>query len=725
MQFSKFSLRTKFLLVMITLTALAFCIVTYFSIERTKQFGEYADNACSILGQDAVNESKAALRLQAQEEIISLTTGQAKLIDTQIKRIAVEISMLANLCSRYTAQDNPQKNINRLCDNVTKDEPDDYLKYASWHVPTEYNLDNVVAELNKFSIIQPVLKFIWHNNPGSDIVYAASPTGLFVAYPWTRQPIDFDPRIRDWYTAASTSKSAVWVGPYISSSGNKLVLTCAKASRDANGKIISVCAIDIEIKKILHDLLANQLEPNSMAILIDASANILVRRNIDTAGRTWKNEFKKENLLASSNPEHIRIAKRMLSGKHGIEELNVTGEPLYYLAHSPISSNGWSLGIAIPKNAVTKVAVNTEKNIQMATIRNQDSIRAAIAGTQQIFCVIGSLLLLVIFITTFIFITKITRPISSLKNQAEQIGNGNLNQQIQLSSGDELEHLANVFNQMSADLKLQIENLKETFIKREMMNNELAVAKDIQLSSLPPAKPGKIHQAVEIQALMIPAKEIGGDFYDYKMQRSNTLYFAIGDVSGKGIPAALFMAMTKNLLAREAENGLNPNDILFNVNNILAKNNESCMFVTVFCAFMDLDSEKVVFANGGHNPPLLCRQGGTFEYLTPKSGMAIGPYPAVENKWTVEQISLGIGDTLFLYSDGVTEAMNSSGMVLGEARLRHTLNRCCQDSLELLIANVMLDIKLHTDNCIQSDDITIVALRRNVNNAVITGDGNA
>lgn len=710
----KYSLKIKFLVVMISLTSISFFIVSYFSIERTRQFGEYADAACSLLGQSAVDESKEALRSQAQEEIIAVTAGQAMLIDMQLKRIAVEISMITNLCSRYTTDpENIKAGFSQFRINFTDNEPTDYEKFGSWHTAPGYKQERLSAELNHLSRMQPVLKFVWRNNPGSDIVYLASTSGLFITYPWTRQPEDYDPRLRGWFNEAGRSSDVIWFGPYISSAGNKLVLTCAKAARDVSGRLIAVCAIDIEIKKIISNLLASRLEPSSRAILIDSFGDVLVQRDIDSAGKTWKEEFQKENMLKSTNPNIVRIAKNMIAGKYDIEELLIPGEPLYYFAYFPISTNGWSLGIAIPKNAATKSAMNTEKNIQIATISNRDSINEFISKTQKTYIVVGFSAIFLIVISNIFLSTRITRPILSLKNQAEQIGRGNFMQQIKLNTGDELEHLATTFNKMTSDLNEYIANLKETFVMREKINSELTVAKEIQSSSLPPANPENIDPAVNLNALMIPAREIGGDFYDYLMINPHTLYFAIGDVSGKGIPAALFMAMTKTLLLREAQSGLKPHEILFNVNNILVKNNESCMFTTTFCALLDLDTGIVVFANGGHNPPLLCRSGGTYEYLSPAHGMAIGPFDVIENKWCSETLQLNDGDILFLYSDGVTEAMNGDGTIFGEDQLRTALNEKMTDSLELSIANLMLEIKIHTGDCPQSDDITMVALRFN------------
>ena len=209
---------------------------------------------------------------------------------------------------------------------------------------------------------------------------------------------------------------------------------------------------------------------------------------------------------------------------------------------------------------------------------------------------------------------------------------------------------------------------------------------------------------------METAKEIGGDFYDYFMVNETVMFFCIGDVSSKGIPAALFMAMTKTLLAHEAECSLSPTKVLFNVNNVLEKDNDASMFATVFCGFLDTATGVVNFSNGGHNHPLICRNGRNFEFIHTANGIAIGPSEMKENVWQMETLQLNTGDRIFLYSDGVSEALNESRLAFGKEKLLEALNSHKEASSNKFISCIREDIRRYAGQEPQSDDIAMLYL---------------
>ena len=709
MRIKLYSLRFKILVSLSLLAGVTFLLVSDLTIEHMKHLGKYTIDACSTLGKNAVSDSKEALLAQAREELQSLVAGQAQLIDIQLKRVAGEINLTANLCSRYMKS--TQENTDDLSSYFSQEKPLNPNDYASYHLAKGVTLDSVKDELKHLGRLQPVLKFIQSNNPDSDIVYMGTPSGIFISSPWTAQPADYDPRLRGWYQQASKSESAVWSGPYISSNGNKLTLTCSKAARDSRGDVIAVCAVDIEVESVVKDLMITRLEPQSRAFILDSEGDVLVRRDINVAGITWDQEYKKDNLLKSPNPMISAVARKMTAGRSGVEDLIVPGEPLHFLAYCPITATGWSIGIAVPKKIIISVALNTERIIQQDTLKQNLFINSDIKSSRRIYIAAGFAVLLIILGAGAFLSAKITAPVLLLKNKAEEIGRGNLDLKIELQTGDELEHLAGTFNRMTDDLKRYIANLEETIVSQQKMERELAVSKEIQASLLPPSREHfEGSSAVDIVALMDPAREIGGDFYDYFMVNDATMFFCIGDVSGKGIPAALFMAMTKTLLAHEARYSMSPVKVLLNVNNVLEKDNDACMFATVFCGFLDTSTGIVTFSNGGHNHPLIFRNGGEYEFIHTANGIAIGTSLIKESVWKTETLQLNPGDQLFLYSDGITEAMNTQGWQFGEEKLRKLLNTCKEHSINETIACVREGIRKHAGAEPQSDDITMVNL---------------
>ena len=261
-------------------------------------------------------------------------------------------------------------------------------------------------------------------------------------------------------------------------------------------------------------------------------------------------------------------------------------------------------------------------------------------------------------------------------------------------------------------IKRFIENLKAETQARERIESELRVARDIQASMLPQQfPPFPDRKEIDIFALMDPAKEVGGDFYDFFFIDKNRLCVIIGDVSGKGVPAALFMAISKTLLKTEAMLGLRADEIIFRVNNILYPENKACMFVTLFCMILNTETGELEFSNGGHNPPLICGENRCFDFFEVPKGCVVG---VMENsKFTCKQIMLKRNDIIFLYTDGVTEAMNPQNQLFTEGRLRENLENSKEKHTDLkeLIVAMREGIRTYANGAVQSDDITMVALR--------------
>jgi serine phosphatase RsbU (regulator of sigma subunit)/anti-sigma regulatory factor (Ser/Thr protein kinase) len=256
-------------------------------------------------------------------------------------------------------------------------------------------------------------------------------------------------------------------------------------------------------------------------------------------------------------------------------------------------------------------------------------------------------------------------------------------------------------------IKRFIENLKAETAARERIESELRIAQEIQASMLPTVFPQR--KEFEIFAMMDPAKEVGGDFYDFFFVDETRLCFVIGDVSGKGVPAALFMAITKTLIKSEAKRGLSTDQIMANVNNIICPDNQTCQFVTVFCVILDIASGKLKFCNFGHNPPLVCDSSGCFNFINIAGGFVVG---VMENvKCEEKELILAPGDMIFLYTDGVTEAMNPEQEQFSEARLKNSLTEFKDKDIKETINRIRQEIQAFARGAQQSDDITMLALR--------------
>jgi sigma-B regulation protein RsbU (phosphoserine phosphatase) len=285
---------------------------------------------------------------------------------------------------------------------------------------------------------------------------------------------------------------------------------------------------------------------------------------------------------------------------------------------------------------------------------------------------------------------------------------------------DEVGRLAATFLAMEQALQHFLAELRETTASRARIKSELRVAREIQMGILPKASPPfPDRPEIDLHASIVPAREMGGDLYDYFLVDHDTLCIVVGDVSGKGVPAALFMAVTSTLVRTVAQRTADPAAILAKVNDELSAENEACMFVTLFVGLLDLRSGDLRYASAGHNPPLLLAADDR-PALLPVTGQPVAG-PVSGATYTTQVLKMGTGDALLLYTDGVTEAMNERGVVLGA---RHLLGRA-EDapvaSARELTEWVMAEVASFTGGAPQSDDIAVLAVRCDIGAGATSG----
>jgi phosphoserine phosphatase RsbU/P len=714
----KFTIKAKILLSLLLLSLATFTTVTALALINMKKLSDYAVEISSSLGKDAVKKSNRALLAQASEELQALVAGQAEITDLQLHRIAEETEMFSSLTKRfldegfYGPQFEVQKNKQYFLTDIPRGMSPSGMSTHSFVAGPSLALQQ--QQLKKCNSMHFIMKYLLGSNQNQDLIYVGLPSGLFMGYPWHKVPKGYDPRKRQWYTNAQAAKGKItWSGPYVSASNNKLVLTCSKAIYGSNKKLLAVCSIDLDVKEIFDNFLSTKLAPECSAFMIDSSGRMLTAQGISDHGLNWKSDYRTQDLLKTGNARFTDIINLMIAGKFDMKRFHIDGGSLHYIAFAPIKVTKWSIGIMIPRRNIVAAAKVTKDMIRKDTERHNQYLSRYIRNNRMVYFLVGLMMLAIIIVIGMILSRKITDPILYLKQQAIEIGSVNLGKRIELHTGDELEELAETFNRMTQDLKNYIVNLGETVAAKEKIERELGVAYEIQTSMLPSIFP-PFPQCpdVDIFAIMDPAKEVGGDLYDFFMVDDRYLYFCIGDVSGKGVPAALFMAITKTLLAHEAARTPDPSEIFMNVNNAIEKDNDACMFATAFCGMMDAKTGEIKYSNAGHNPPLIYREDLGFSFLDPEKGIPLGVCFMQDGVCKREELLLGRGDILFMYSDGVTEAMNEDGEMFGEARLLEELNNIADLPLTEMLHQVREALRVHAGFEPQSDDISMLALKR-------------
>lgn len=494
----------------------------------------------------------------------------------------------------------------------------------------------------------------------------------------------------DWYQIPQQLGQPVWTEPYKDDGGGGIIMATYAVPfyRPVNGKRVfaGVITADISLDWLEKMISKVRIFETGYAFLLSRHGTFLTHPNRDLIMN--QTVF---TLAEEQNSQPLReIGREMLSSTSGFVQLNnpVDGEKKY-IYHRRLKHGGWALGIQFPETEL--FADVTRLSHTMALI--------GIAG----FAVLA---LMVVFIAR-----RITTPLCRLSDSAREIAAGNLDSKLpEITSNDEVGDLTGSFHFMKTSLKEYISNLTSTTAAKERIESELRIARDIQMGILPklfPAFPER--KEFEIYASIEPAKEVGGDLYDFFFVDDDHFCFLVGDVSGKGVPAAFFMAVTKTLLKVVSEKGLDPGTVMSKVNADLAADNESCMFVTLFLAITNINTGETRYANAGHNPPILLPADGKPEWIPPLGDPVAGIMEDME--YTTKQMTMAPGDMMFIYTDGVTEAMTPDQELYSEDRLMQYIET--HDALKAseLVQGIDVSIKDFTLGAEQSDDITMLAFQ--------------
>ena len=348
-----------------------------------------------------------------------------------------------------------------------------------------------------------------------------------------------------------------------------------------------------------------------------------------------------------------------------------------------------------------------ENRIAVETAATTDQIQSTIENTRYFFIVLFVVVLLAVSWMVFMLSRMITNPIRALAKGSQVIGRGDLDYKVEIHTRDELEGLANSFNQMSTDLKKYTAELRRTTAEKERVEKELEIARGIQQSFLPEAPPAI--EGVDLAALNLPAKEVGGDFYDFIPVGSQKWGLVIADVSGKGVPAALFMALSRTLVRANVSDSVTVSEAIHKTNSLIAENDRSNMFVTLFYGVLDPVKMTLTYVSAGHNPPFMLRKGGNDIIMLKARGVALGVVPDIglEEK----EIKLDTGDIVVLYTDGVTEAINGREEQFGQDRVITITEKSRNWTAAEIIQQIKDRVLEFSQGQPQFDDITLMVLK--------------
>lgn len=495
----------------------------------------------------------------------------------------------------------------------------------------------------------------------------------------------YDYPVRDWYQQPRTLKAPVWSEPYFDEGGGNVVMTTYavpfyRPGRGGQRRLAGIATADVSIDWLGRQVSSLRLYRNGYAALFSRKGVCLAHPD--------RSLVLKESIFQIADkvnsPALREIGLSIGRQENGfVKTSNIYGRPSW-IYYAPVPSTGWSLAVVFPAEAMLADVHQASRSIAL-------------------FCAGGFALLL---FTIVLVARTVTRPLVAMTAAVGQVAEGQLDVALPERAGGEVGQLARAVAQMQHDLKGYIERLTEATAVRERMASELAIASQIQHSFLPgrlPQLPG-----AGLAGCCLPAREVGGDFYDVIDLGGGLLFLVIGDVSGKGVPAALYMAATVTLVRTLAREQLPPDRLLQRLNDELARSNDTSMFVTIFCGYLQTNSGRLDYANAGHNPPLLVREGEAAVYHPVLPGLAAGCMEGY--LYQAGMVALKLGDALLLYTDGVTEAQDSGGVFFSDRRLLEVAGSV-QGESDLLVDTVLKAVEAFAGGASQADDITMLAIK--------------
>ena len=711
----KLNIRGKILKLIFSGVFISFAILGLFSFMGMLVTWNIVDEREEKLGETASNYTKNFVKDEEKEHLQEVTQVKAQQINSELMHISHNVHYIVHVLEEILAlpQNYPQVEL----PNIMNTEIYSGQPYVFYSPGLREKLTPEIEE--EIKIVSNVARFMKEVSEVAfkefvSEIFFGSKNGYIVSVDISKSEDDkikfggeftenFDPRVRPWYVEAEEKDKLIFTDVYASWNGYSI--TCAEPYHDKNG-IAGVVGIGHNLDVLDELYLTAYLDDSRLEFILNDKAQVIMVSQDDNVLTAGKSDISK-----SEESTLVNVAKRMTAGESGIGDVIIGGEE-YYLAFAPIEMTKWSFGTLVKKKVTRMSSEEISRNILVQMDGFKGDLNKIYLIRMLITTMVWGLMLIFLLKKGVQVSDNFVKPIQELSDGVRELASGHFDKKLSIKTGDEIEHLATCFNAMTEDLQTYMKDLTKATAEKERLATELDVAAKIQMSMLPQKFPDR--DDCEIFATMYPAKYVGGDFYDFYFLDEKHLVITIADVSGKGVPAAIFMAMSKTILKNYALMMQNPDDfsaVMSCANRQLCQNNYEKMFVTVFLGMLNLETGEFVYVNGGHNFPLVYQsETNKFEYLDVKKSCLLGIKKTL--KFNQQSIKLTRGDILFLYTDGVTEAMNEEDEEYLPGRLKETLNQVDKKApLNEILSYVLADVKKHAGNAEQSDDITMLAVR--------------
>ncbi len=549
-----------------------------------------------------------------------------------------------------------------------------------------------------------------------DSCYVALPEGVMILVDdHASSKFDADGEIvsipiseRDWYRGA-IEKGGVYFTDIVSDvfTGQYCVM-CAIPVYDESGNIAAVAGADLFLDN-MEAYVNSSDESGGFVCIVNEKGHVVFSPRTDGVFQV-RGDGEAQDLRDLGNAELSAFVNDALKANTDVKLIDVDGSS-WYVTGAPIATVGWTVLSFVDKAVTDQPTVMMEEQYDRISNDALSVFSGGISRARTWIIVALAVVTAMALVGALIVSRRIVKPLNTMTERVASLGGDNLQFKMEdtYRTRDEIEVLAESFATLSARTLEYVDQIRRVTAEKERIGAELSLATDIQASMLPhifPAFPSR--SEFDIYASMTPAKEVGGDFYDYFLIDDDHLCMVIADVSGKGVPAALFMMASKIILQSVAMLGYSPAEVLRRTNDAICSNNEAEMFVTVWMGILDIKTGKMTAANAGHEFPALKRAGGTFELFKDNHGFVIGGMEGMRYK--EYEIQFEPGSKLFVYTDGVAEATDANNELFGTERMIEALNRDVNAPPMETMQNVRDAVNEFVKDAEQFDDLTMVCL---------------
>ena len=657
-------------------------------------------------------ESSAYMAEQSQNRLLELAAEKAEIAYELFGKFKQGVSVVASVAD--SIYNDPEAYSYRPAPLPDPEKDGELSIQVLYSANTDPEDPAIIEELGLIGNVQDALMAVNASQENMVSIYFATESGFMVQADYISAKkfdaagnlMPLEAKERPWYIGAAETGEPFFTPVTKDAHTPNLCIMCGiPVYRD--GQLMGVAGAGLYL-----DRMENLVQSVKQG---DSGNACIINRNGQVLFSTYKNgalaaAADAEDLRESSDTELAALVKKAAAGESGVMQLTADGVPCY-ASYAPMDTVGWSMLVFLSQEAVEAPTNRLLESVGAITAKASRESNSHIRNAVFLLLGLSAAVVAIALITSLALTRHIVKPIKLLTDEVGSMHGDDLDFEWDLDTGDETQLLADSFKSLTHRMKDYISDIETITAERERISTELSVANRIQSAMLPTIFPPFPNRSeFDIYALMDPAREVGGDFYDFFLIDDDHLGIVMADVSGKGVPAALFMMASKIIIQSHAMLGQSPGEILTKTNDAICSNNEEQMFVTVWVGVLEISTGILKASNAGHEYPVIKKADGPFELYKDHHGLVVGAMAGM--RYREYEMQMEPGSKLFIYTDGLPEAMGGEDQkeMFGTERMLEVLNEEPEASPEEVLGHIKARLSEFVGGAEQFDDLTMLCV---------------